>query len=80
MNEDLLFGTTTVALLLAVVLMAIVLWAIPLRLWVEAISAGTRVGIGYLVGMRLRKVNPPAVVRPLIWATKAGLDLEAPEE
>jgi uncharacterized protein YqfA (UPF0365 family) len=24
--------------------------------------------------MRLRKVSPPAVVRPLIWATKAGLD------
>jgi len=28
-----------------------------------------------LVGMRLRKVSPPAVVRPLINATKAGLDL-----
>jgi uncharacterized protein YqfA (UPF0365 family) len=44
-------------------------------LWVEAVSAGVRVGIGYLVGMRLRKVSPPAVVRPLIWASKAGLDL-----
>jgi uncharacterized protein YqfA (UPF0365 family) len=53
-----------------------VLWAIPVRLWVEAISAGVRVGIGSLVGMRLRKVSPPAVVRPLITATKAGLDLD----
>ena len=52
------------------------LWAVPVRLWIEAISAGVRVGIGYLVGMRLRKVSPPAVVRPLIWSTKAGLDLE----
>jgi uncharacterized protein YqfA (UPF0365 family) len=50
-------------------------WAIPVRLWIEAISAGVKVGIGYLVGMRLRKVSPPAVVRPLIWANKAGLDL-----
>jgi uncharacterized protein YqfA (UPF0365 family) len=29
--------------------------------------------------MRLRKVSPPAVVRPLIWATKAGLRLSADE-
>jgi uncharacterized protein YqfA (UPF0365 family) len=65
-------------LLLVVVVLFIILlaWAIPVRLWVEAISAGVRVGIGYLVGMRLRKVNPPAVVRPLIWATKAGLELQ----
>jgi uncharacterized protein YqfA (UPF0365 family) len=53
----------------------VVLWAVPVRLWIEAISAGVRIGMGYLVGMRLRKVAPPAVVRPLIWATKAGLTL-----
>ena len=75
MTEDLFFFGPTVLLLLVVAFIGIVLWAIPLRLWIEAISAGTRVGIGYLVGMRLRKVSPPAVVRPLIWATKAGLDL-----
>ncbi len=67
----------TPLLLVVVVLLVILLaWAIPVRLWVEAISAGVRVGIGYLVGMRLRKVNPPAVVRPLIWASKAGLELQ----
>jgi len=65
-----------------VFLLFIVLWVVPVRLWIEAISAGARVGIGYLIGMRLRKVKPEAVVRPLIWATKAGLhvqvsDLEA---
>jgi len=70
------FATTTLLLVGSVLLVLILLWAIPVRLWVEAISAGVRVGIGYLVGMRLRKVNPPAVVRPLIWATKAGLDLQ----
>jgi uncharacterized protein YqfA (UPF0365 family) len=75
MTEDLLFGVNTLALVGLVVFVVLVLWAIPLRLWVEAISAGTRVGIGYLIGMRLRKVDPPAVVRPLIWATKAGLDM-----
>ncbi len=75
MAEDLVFGATTLGLLVVVALVIFVLWAIPVRLWIEAISAGTPVGIGYLVGMRLRKVSPPQVVRPLIAATKAGLDL-----
>ena len=60
----------------AILLLLLILWAIPLRLWIEAISAGVKVGIGSLIGMRLRKVSPPAVVRPLITATKAGLDLD----
>ncbi len=62
-------------LFMAVMLVSVIVWAVPVRLWVEAISAGVRIGIGYLVGMRLRKVSPPAVVRPLIWATKAGIPL-----
>ena len=68
--------TTTFFLVLGVFVIGVIAWAIPVRLWIEAISAGVRVGIGYLVGMRLRKVSPPAVVRPLIWATKAGLELD----
>ncbi len=60
----------------SVIAVSIVLWAIPVRLWIEAISAGVDVGIGSLVGMRLRKVSPPAVVRPLITATKAGIELD----
>lgn len=54
---------------------SVLAWAVPVRLWIEAMAAGVRIGIGYLVGMRLRKVSPPAVVRPLIWATKAGIQL-----
>ena len=75
MNDELLFFGPTAALVVVVLFLAAVLWAIPVRLWVEAISAGARVGSGYLIGMRLRKGNPPAVVRPLIWSTKAGLHL-----
>ena len=62
-----------VAAIAGVMLLA---WAVPVRLWVEAKFSGVHIGIWYLVGMRLRKVAPAAVVRPLIWATKAGLDLE----
>ena len=55
MAEELVFGMTTLGLLAVVAVIILVLWAIPLRLWVEAISAGTPVGIGYLIGMRLRR-------------------------
>ena len=52
---------------------------IPVRLWVEAWFSGVKMSLGTLIGMRLRKVNPPAVVRPLIAATKAGLTLSVNE-
>ncbi|MEQ8330841.1 MAG: flotillin-like protein FloA [Longimicrobiales bacterium] len=71
-----LFLANGVLILLALFVVMFVAWAIPVRLWIEAISAGVQVGIGSLVGMRLRKVSPPAVVRPLITATKAGLHLD----
>jgi uncharacterized protein YqfA (UPF0365 family) len=67
------------ALFIPIALIALiitVLYMIPVRLWIEALSAGVHVGIGTLVGMRLRKVSPAAIVRPLINATKAGLDLD----
>jgi len=67
--------TNAILIFLALLVLGVVGWAIPVRLWIEAISADVKVGIGSLVGMRLRKVSPPAVVRPLITATKAGLDL-----
>ena len=61
------------------IFISIILWAVPVRLWIEAGSAGVKVGIGSLIGMRLRKVSPPGIVRPLITATKAGLDLDINE-
>jgi uncharacterized protein YqfA (UPF0365 family) len=66
---------TVFVTVLVILLISVIAWAVPVRLYVEALSAGVRVGMGYLVGMRLRKVSPPAVVRPLIWATKAGIPL-----
>jgi uncharacterized protein YqfA (UPF0365 family) len=62
-------------LLLGVVFVGILFSFIPVRLWIEAWFSGVRIRMGTLVGMRLRKVSPPAIIRPLIAATKAGLDL-----
>jgi uncharacterized protein YqfA (UPF0365 family) len=67
-----------IALLLPISILFVVLviaWAVPVRLWVEAVFSGVRVNMGTLIGMRLRKVSPAAIVRPLINATKAGLDI-----
>lgn len=53
----------------------IVLSFVPLGLWISALAAGVRVGIGTLIGMRLRRVPPARIVLPLVKAVKAGLDL-----
>ena len=49
---------------------------IPMGLWVSAKAANVRVSLANLVGMRLRKVKPAAIVLPLLKATKAGIELE----
>jgi len=61
-----------IAALFALILLTSI---VPIPLWISAVFAGVRVGIGDLVGMRLRRVSPPAVVRPLVAATQAGLVL-----
>jgi len=67
---------TLFVIFFVILFISVIAWAVTVRLWVEALSADARVGMGNLIGMRLRKVSPPAVVRPLIWATKAGIPLK----
>ncbi|MGD9510985.1 MAG: flotillin-like protein FloA [Geminicoccaceae bacterium] len=52
---------------------------VPVGLWITAMFSGVRVGLGTLIGMRLRKVSPAQIVRPLISASKAGVDLDIGE-
>ena len=49
---------------------------VPVGLWISANLSGAKVGIGQLIAMRLRRVNPARVIEPQISAVKAGLDLE----
>ena len=58
------------------IVFVLLLYFVPVGLWITALFSGVRVSIGTLIGMRLRKVTPGAIVRPLISATKAGLDLD----
>ena len=72
-----LSGVAVVILLIGVIVVfSLFLYFIPVGLWISAYFSGVPVSLFTLVGMRLRKVNPHAVIRPLISATKAGLDLE----
>jgi uncharacterized protein YqfA (UPF0365 family) len=68
-----------VVLLIVAIAVGVLVSFIPVRLWIEAWFSGVRIGLGSLIGMRLRKVNPPTIIRPLIAATKAGLTLNSDE-
>ena len=60
-------------LVVIVVVVWLFLWAVPVPLWISAIAAKADISLFTLVGMRLRRVPPPLIVRQLIAATKAGL-------
>jgi len=48
---------------------------VPVGLWIKARASGVKIGLFALVGMRIRKVAPAAIVDPMIKTTKAGLNL-----
>ena len=70
--DDVTLGLGVALFIVAIVVVAAIASFIPVRLFIEARFSGVRLGLGSLIGMRLRKVSPPAVVRPLIASTKAG--------
>lgn len=70
---EVLFGGGS--FILIIIGLVIILNFVPLGLWISAISAGVRVGIIDLLGMRLRRVIPSRIVLPLIKANKAGLNV-----
>jgi uncharacterized protein YqfA (UPF0365 family) len=67
----------TLGLVLAA--LAFILYMVPVGLWLTALFSGVSVNLGTLIGMRMRKVNPADIIRPLISATKAGLTLDINE-
>lgn len=63
--------------IIVIILIALFFRFVPVGLWVTAYFSGAKVSVGNLVGMRLRRVAPAEIVRPLIKATKAGLTLDS---
>ena len=66
-----------IPLIVILVIVGIFLSFVPLGLWISAVSAGVRVNIFSLVGMRLRRVRADKIIRPLIKAQKAGMNVNA---
>jgi uncharacterized protein YqfA (UPF0365 family) len=73
--------TGGIALILLIIFGLIMfMYFIPINLWITAYFSGVRIKlIRDLVGMRLRKVPPTSIVRPLITAHKAGIYLSTPQ-
>lgn len=74
--------TMIMAILIAVVLILIVYFFarfFPIGLWISALASGVKIKISILIGMRFRRIAPGDIVKPLIKATKAGLDININE-
>jgi uncharacterized protein YqfA (UPF0365 family) len=76
MDTSLLPAVAIGGLVIGIILLWMLFSFVPVRLWIEAWAAGVRITLRTLIGMRLRRVLPAGVVRPLINATKAGLRLD----
>jgi uncharacterized protein YqfA (UPF0365 family) len=72
--ESGVLGAGVIAVVVLVCL-ALLMYLIPLRLWIAAWSSGAYVGLVTLIGMRLRRVPPDTIVTARISAVKAGLDI-----
>jgi uncharacterized protein YqfA (UPF0365 family) len=68
-----------VVILTIVLVVFLGLFAPLFGMWVQAIAAHAGVGIGQLIGMRLRKVNPRIIVLSKIQAIQAGLEMDTPQ-
>lgn len=60
-----------------IIILPIFFYFIPVGLWISALAAGVKIGIFNLVGMRLRRVPPAIIVRPMIKSLKAGIEIKS---
>ena len=73
-------GTAAVAIIvLGVIAFVVLMYFVPVMLWIQALTSGASVEILSLIGMRLRKVPAPVIVGARITATKAGINLSTDE-
>ncbi|MCL6097153.1 MAG: flotillin-like protein FloA [Bacteroidetes bacterium] len=71
-----LTGVSIVIIVAAIFALIMIFYFVPIGLYITAYFSGVKVRIFKdLIGMRLRKVSPQVIVRNLIAATKAGLQL-----
>ena len=69
-------GLIILLIVVAIIVLWLFLYFIPLGLWFSAVFARVYVPIGQLIGMRIRKVPPSVIIMSMISSTKAGLKLD----
>lgn len=75
---EILSGLSLVIIIIVVIFLIILTYYVPVGLFITAYFSGVKLKIFKdLVGMRLRKVSPVIIVRSMISATKAGLNLNS---
>jgi len=70
-----LFALGVPFILLGIILFFVILYFVPLGLFIAALTSNAYVSIGTLIGMRLRRVPPGPIVTARISAVKAGIPL-----
>ena len=65
--------------ILVIIFITIFFRFIPVGLWITAAFSGVKVGLGTLIGMRMRRVAPSKIINPLIKATKGGIKININE-
>ncbi len=76
MNPDQIAPGLLIGLIvIAFIAITVVFRFIPIGLWITALFSGVRISFLTLFGMRFRRVNPQAIVLPMIAAHKAGIQL-----
>ncbi len=71
-----LTGVSILIIAVSVIVLMMIFYFVPIGLYITAYFSGVKVRIFKdLIGMRLRKVSPQVIVRNLIAATKAGIEL-----
>jgi uncharacterized protein YqfA (UPF0365 family) len=73
--EELSLDGPTIIVIAAIVFVLFFLWLVPVKLWIQGMASGVKVGLFNLVGMRLRLVKPHLIVLPLIEAVQANVEL-----
>ena len=64
------------AIFLFIVAIRLFFWAIPIPLWVSALTNGVEISLFTIIIMRFKRVPPKLIVKQLISAKKAGLTLQ----
>jgi uncharacterized protein YqfA (UPF0365 family) len=68
-------GLYVVIIIASIIGLWIILYLIPIGLWLSALISGVSISLLQLILMRWRKVQPPVIVRALIEGAKAGITL-----